>query len=86
MSLSRSQIWLKTARAALNTKSPKGRPRFTGGRGPDASEAMTIVDGGGIAGPLEFPISDAEHAKSQSMEARIQAALAGEPGRVIVTP
>jgi excinuclease ABC subunit C len=34
------------------------------------------VDGGVIAGPLEFPISGAEHTKSQSMEARIQTALA----------
>jgi excinuclease UvrABC nuclease subunit len=37
------------------------------------------VDAGAITGPLEFPISDAEHAKSQSMEARIQAALAPFP-------
>jgi len=33
------------------------------------------VDAGMIAGPLEFPIAAAEHTKSQSMEARIQAAL-----------
>jgi hypothetical protein len=38
------------------------------------------VDGGAIAGPLEFPISGGEHTKSQSMEARIQAALAAFPG------
>jgi hypothetical protein len=37
--------------------------------------ALFRVDAGAIAGPLIFPISDAEHAKSQSMEARIQAAL-----------
>jgi hypothetical protein len=37
------------------------------------------VDGGVIAGPLEFPISASEHTKSQSMEARIQAALAAFP-------
>lgn len=41
--------------------------------------ALFRVDGGAIAGPLDFPISGAEHAKSQSlsgsMEARIQAAL-----------
>ena len=45
---------------------------------PD-SVALFRVDGGAIAGPLEFPISDAEHAKSQSMEARIQAALTTFP-------
>jgi excinuclease UvrABC nuclease subunit len=43
------------------------------------SVALFRVDAGAIAGPLEFPISDAEHAKSQSMEARIQAALAAFP-------
>jgi excinuclease ABC subunit C len=43
------------------------------------SVALFRVDAGAIAGPLEFPISDAEHAKSQSMEARIQAALAVFP-------
>ncbi len=43
------------------------------------SVALFRVDGGAIAGPLEFPISDTEHAKSQSMEARIQAALAAFP-------
>jgi len=43
------------------------------------SVALFRVDGGALAGPLEFPISDAEHAKSQSMEARIQAALAEFP-------
>jgi hypothetical protein len=37
------------------------------------------VDAGAIAGPLTFAISSSEHAKSQSMEARIQAALAGLP-------
>jgi len=44
-------------------------------------EAVTLfrIDAGSIAGPLEFPISDAEHTKSQSMEARIQAALAAFP-------
>jgi excinuclease UvrABC nuclease subunit len=44
------------------------------------SVALFRVDGGAIAGPLEFPISGAEHTKSQSMEARIQAALAPFPG------
>jgi excinuclease ABC subunit C len=43
------------------------------------SVALFRVDAGAIAGPLPFPISDAEHAKSQSMEARIQAALAALP-------
>ena len=37
------------------------------------------VDGGALAGPHEFPISDSEPTKSQSMEARIQAALAAFP-------
>ncbi len=40
------------------------------------SVALFRVDQAAIAGPLTFPISQAEHAKSQSMEARIQAALA----------
>ncbi|MBZ5657730.1 MAG: hypothetical protein LAO56_20895 [Acidobacteriia bacterium] len=39
------------------------------------SVALFRVDAGAIAGPLSFPISGAEHMKSQSMEARIQAAL-----------
>jgi excinuclease ABC subunit C len=43
------------------------------------SVALFRVDSGALAGPLEFPISDSEHAKSQSMEARIQAALAAFP-------
>jgi len=42
--------------------------------------ALFRIDGGAIAGPLEFPISGAEHTKSQSMETRIQAALAAFPG------
>jgi excinuclease ABC subunit C len=41
--------------------------------------ALFRVDGGALAGPLEFPISGAEHTKSQSMEARIQMALAAYP-------
>jgi len=41
--------------------------------------ALFRVDGGALAGPLEFPISDAEHTTSQSMEARIQAALTAFP-------
>ena len=51
------------------------------------SVALFRVDAGAIAGPLEFPISGAEHAKSQSMEARIQAALtafpAAQPGSAL---
>ena len=43
------------------------------------SVALFRVDGGAIAGPLEFPISAHEHTKTQSMEARIQAALAAFP-------
>jgi excinuclease ABC subunit C len=43
------------------------------------SVALFRLDSGAIAGPLEFPISDGEHTKSQSMEARIQAALSDFP-------
>ena len=43
------------------------------------SVALFRVDAGVLAGPLVFPISEAEHAKSQSMEARIQAALTAFP-------
>jgi excinuclease ABC subunit C len=43
------------------------------------SVALFRVDGAAIAGPLEFPISGGEHTKSQSMEARIQSALAAFP-------
>ena len=41
--------------------------------------ALFRVDGGALAGPLDFPISGSEHTKSQSMEARIQTALAAFP-------
>jgi excinuclease UvrABC nuclease subunit len=41
--------------------------------------ALFRVDGGALAGSLEFPISSHDHTKSQSMEARIQAALAEFP-------
>ncbi len=41
--------------------------------------ALFRVDAGAIAGPVEFPISGAEHTKSQSMEARLQTALAAFP-------
>jgi excinuclease ABC subunit C len=51
------------------------------------SVALFRADGGALAGPLEFPISGTEHTQSQSssrllsqsMEARIQAALAAFP-------
>jgi len=43
------------------------------------SVALFRVDSGALAGPLEFPISGGEHTKSQSMEARIQAALTAFP-------
>ncbi|MGA7079623.1 MAG: hypothetical protein WBQ43_24520 [Terriglobales bacterium] len=43
------------------------------------SVALFRVDAGAIAGPLEFPISGSEHTKSQSMEARIEAALTAFP-------
>jgi excinuclease ABC subunit C len=43
------------------------------------SVALFRIDAGAIAGPLPFPISGAEHTKSQSMEARIQASLATFP-------
>jgi excinuclease ABC subunit C len=43
------------------------------------SVALFRVDAGAIAGPLKFPISSSEHTKSQSMEARIQSALATLP-------
>ncbi|MGD0508187.1 MAG: excinuclease ABC subunit C [Terriglobales bacterium] len=43
------------------------------------SVALFRVDGGALAGPLDFPISGGEHTKSQSMEARIQATLTAFP-------
>jgi excinuclease ABC subunit C len=43
------------------------------------SVALFRVNAGVMAGPLTFPISEAEHTKSQSMEARIQAALTAFP-------
>jgi excinuclease UvrABC nuclease subunit len=48
---------------------------------PEAPESIALfrVDQGVIAGPIQFPISSAEHTKSQSMEARIQAALSSFP-------
>ncbi len=46
---------------------------------PQENVSLFRVDAGAIAGPLEFPTSAADHAKSQSMEARIQSALAAFP-------
>ncbi|HXY78041.1 MAG TPA: hypothetical protein VEH47_04465, partial [Candidatus Acidoferrales bacterium] len=46
---------------------------------PPDTVALFRVDAGLIAGPLEFRISDTEHTKSQSMEARLQSALAAFP-------
>jgi excinuclease ABC subunit C len=43
------------------------------------SVVFFFVNGGLISGPLNFSIQAAEHAKSQSMESRIQAALAMLP-------
>ena len=43
------------------------------------SVALFRIDHGALAGPMKFPISGAEHTKSQSMEARIQAALTAFP-------
>jgi len=47
----------------------------------NASESVALfrVDAGAIAGPMTFPISSPERTKSQSMEARIQTALAEYP-------
>jgi excinuclease ABC subunit C len=49
--------------------------------------ALFRVDAGAIAGPQVFPIPSPEHTKSQSMEARIQTALAdlpaAEPGSAL---
>jgi excinuclease ABC subunit C len=42
----------------------------------DESVALFRVDSGAIAGPLTFPLSEKEHTKTQSMEARIESALA----------
>jgi hypothetical protein len=37
------------------------------------------IDAGRISGPVIFPIQSAEHTKSQSMESRVQEALASFP-------
>ena len=49
---------------------------------PSASpESVTFlrIDRGSISGSASFPIQSGEHAKSQSMESRVQEALAGMP-------
>ncbi len=43
------------------------------------SVALFRVDAGAIAGPLNFPVSSPDHAKSQSMEARIHEVLENFP-------
>jgi excinuclease ABC subunit C len=43
------------------------------------SVAFFFIDAGLITGPLTFPIQATEHTKSQSMEARLQSALATLP-------
>jgi excinuclease ABC subunit C len=53
----------------------KSVQRSADNEGRAESVVLFRVDAGALAGPLEFPISGAEHAKSQSMEARIQTAL-----------
>jgi len=60
------------AHAIIVQKSAPASPRRD-------SIALFRVDAGALAGPFDFPISGAEHTKSQSMEARIQAALAEFP-------
>ena len=43
------------------------------------------IDSGRISGPLSFPIQSAEHAKSQSMESRVQEALSTLPPATTAT-
>ncbi len=47
--------------------------------------ALFRIDAGALAGPLQFPISDVEHTKSQSMEARIESAFEEFPASDIET-
>ena len=46
-----------------------------------SSESVNFfqIDAGRISGPLTFPIQAAEHTKSQSMESRVQTAIASFP-------
>src|SRR5258708_19406910 len=43
--------------------------------GEPESVALFRVDSGALAGPRNFPISDPEHTKSQSLQARLPPAL-----------
>jgi excinuclease UvrABC nuclease subunit len=43
------------------------------------------IDTGRISGPVTFPIQSAEHTKSQSMESRVQEALAAFPSATVGT-
>jgi len=45
---------------------------------PDSVNFFRIA-GGRISGPITFPIQPSEHTKSQSMESRVQEALAALP-------
>jgi excinuclease ABC subunit C len=67
----RAVIVQSSAQSSAQTSSPESQRT--------ERVALFRVDGGAIAGPLEFPISAGERTKSQSMEARIQAALASFP-------
>jgi excinuclease ABC subunit C len=49
------------------------------------SVALFRIDAGRISGPIIFPIQAAEHTKSQSMESRVQEALATLPPAVTKT-
>jgi excinuclease ABC subunit C len=49
------------------------------------SVALFRIDAGRISGPITFPIQAAEHTKSQSMESRVQEALATLPPAVTKT-
>jgi excinuclease ABC subunit C len=49
------------------------------------SVALFRIDAGRISGPIIFPIQSAEHTKSQSMESRVQEALATLPPAVSKT-
>ncbi|MFY9645809.1 MAG: hypothetical protein WAK29_11565, partial [Terriglobales bacterium] len=59
----------------------KSAPKLAQEVAPPQAESVALfrIDGGMISGPIEFGISATEHTKSQSMEARVQAALAAFP-------
>jgi excinuclease ABC subunit C len=50
-----------------------------------ASVALFLISAGRISGPLDFPIQSPEHAKSQSMESRVEGALAAMPAPEVRT-